>query len=261
MKHIEKRFLFQSQSDSLKDKFKDSSLELVDINEEFDKKILSANKDSFAYLQTENGYIIGGFVHKINGNNFIFPVPDPTLIYFNNAQHNLRFIKENRKKLMEKLDLTKPLKETAISEIFSFYGVTTGFVIFLFTALESFINQMIPDDFKWENAMNKRTEIYNKQQIQEYIDFKTKATVILKDATKKDFFKSSSASAQYIWNLKEFRDDIIHTKQESDDPIRYKKWITKSLNFNYDNVIKSVANFMNFYKDNYIVECKCGADY
>ena len=64
-----------------------------------------------------------------------------------------------------------------------------------------------------------------------------------------------------IWNLKEFRDDIIHTKQEDNNMLRYEGLIKKSLNFKYDKALISVASFMNFYKKDYIVECNCGGDF
>jgi hypothetical protein len=63
-----------------------------------------------------------------------------------------------------------------------------------------------------------------------------------------------------IWNLKEFRDQIIHTKPD-DNPLMYDSLIKMSLNFKYDETLEAVATFMNYYRPDYIVECNCGLDF
>ena len=66
---------------------------------------------------------------------------------------------------------------------------------------------------------------------------------------------------QHIWNLKEFRNDIIHTKPKKDAVLWYDNLIKKSLNFKYLETLNAVAKFMNFYKTDYIIECDCGKDF
>ncbi|MBI2270134.1 MAG: hypothetical protein HYU69_07215 [Bacteroidetes bacterium] len=144
--------------------------------------------------------------------------------------------------------------------MYNYYGLTSGFVIYLFTSIESFINQLIPDNYSFKKEQSKKTEIFNKSQIQEHLDFKTKITEVLPDVTKKNFFQKSTSSNQRIWNLKNFRDDIVHTKHE-DNPLRYEKLIKTALNFDYNKTLESVAAFMNFYRKDYIIECGCGVDY
>ncbi len=95
----------------------------------------------------------------------------------------------------------------------------------------------------------------------EFIDFRTKLTIILPEVTqKKDFMKLASAASSFIWNLKEFRDDIIHTKPKNEHPL-YDDLIKKSLNFKFENAIDSVAKFMNHYQEDYIKECDCEGDF
>ncbi len=258
MKHIKKRFLLESDSDKIN--FNDPSFEVIDIEPNLPNQILSDKKNCVAFVQTETGNIYGGFVHKVDGKNLVFPIPDPTLIYFNNAQQSISLIKSLRQKLLDKVDFTKSLSEPALNEIYHYFGTTSGFVIFLFTSIESFINQQIPDNFIFRKELNRKTEIYNKAQIQEFLDFRTKITEVLSQAKKKDFFHKQTPSSQVIWNLKNFRDDIIHTKTDI-SPLKYDKLIKTSLNFKYEKALKSVANFMNFYRSDYIVECECGADH
>ncbi|MCP5064811.1 MAG: hypothetical protein GY936_20510 [Ignavibacteriae bacterium] len=259
MKHIKRRFFFQKKTEEINlDK---SQFEFVDLRSDgISQKELSERKGTIAFLETVDNIVIGGFVHNVKGKNYVFPVPDPTLVYFNNAQLSLTQISKQKKVLLEKLDHTVSLSEPAIHDIYNYHGLVSGFVIFLFTAIESFINQMIPDSFSYTDEQKNRTLIYNKIQIQEHLDFKTKISKALVQATEKNFFQKTTPANQYIWNLKEFRDEIIHTKQD-DNIVKYQNIIKKSLNFNYEKAINSVATFMNFYKKDYIIECDCGKDF
>lgn len=258
MKHIEKRFFLQYSNGEVN--LDTSAFDVFDAKDVSDDTFLKDKKGVIAYMQTANNTVIGGFVHNIDGKNVIFPIPDPTLVYFNYAQLSIKHIREHRKKLLEKISLKEFLSEPAINEIYAFYGVTSSFVIQLFTAMESFMNQIIPDDYQYIIEQNNRTEIYNKRQIQEHLDIKTKLTKVIKDATGKDFFSKQTAAVQHIWNLKEFRDAIIHTKQDNNQ-LKYDKVIKKLISFKYEEALDSVAKFMNHYKTNYIVECGCGKDF
>lgn len=73
-------------------------------------------------------------------------------------------------------------------------------------------------------------------------------------------FRNNTPTNALIWQLKEFRDSIIHTKEES-NPLKYDSLIKKSLNFKYEKTLVAVAKFMNHYKPDYILECECGADF
>lgn len=259
MKHIKRRFFFQKNSEQIN--FEQPHFEQIDLQKtEVSQQHLSENKNSIVFMETVDNIVIGGFVHKIEGKHLIFPVPDPTLVYFNNAQLSLAQISAQRKKLLEKLNNSLTLSEPAIHEIYNYHGLISGFVIFLFTAIESFINQMIPDDYIYTDVQKHKTIIYNKTQLQEHVDFKTKITKVLAEITNKDFFRKSTPTNQQIWSLKKFRDDIIHTKQE-EDLLRYQSIIKRSINYDYNKSLTSVAKLMNFYKDGYIVECDCESDF
>jgi len=259
MKHIEKRFLLEFRNE--KEDLENSNLETYKITKDFDHRNLDGQRKKIILLVTETKNVYGGFVHKVNNKNYVFPVPDPTLIYFHNAQISIARIKECKEKLLQKLDFNSQLDESAINEIYEFYGVASSFVIYLFTSIESFINQLIPDEYIFIRKLSTKTELFDKNQIQDYLDFKTKITDVLKGAIGKSFFTNQSPANQHIWNLKEFRNDIIHTKPKDESPLRYDSLIKSSLNFKYEETLKSVAKFMNFYKEKYIIECDCGRDF
>lgn len=257
MKHIKKRFFFD---------YKKGDLNLNESNSDFYKfdaageKQIIGKKGTVAFLELDTDQWIGGFVSKVKGKTFIMPIPDPTLIYFHNAQSSLKQIELERDTLVQKLDFQGKVPETAINEIYNYFGLTSGFVIFLFTAIESFINQIIPDDFKFEIESNRKTEVYNKRQIQESLDFKTKITKVLKSSTGNDFFSKSTPANQLIYRLKDFRDDVIHTKDDG-EIMKYDTLVDNALRFPYEKALLAVAKFMNHYKKDYIVECECGSNF
>ena len=261
MNHIKKRFLIQYQTNIAKDMQK-KGYDVSVLDNNFTNTKLLKDKNNVVLIETIDNETYGGFIHKLNGKNYVLPIPDPTLIYFNNAQESIRKIENQKNKLLKKLDLdNESLSESAMNELYSFYGTTSGFVIFLFTSIESFINQMINEDFVYKKILNNKTELYNKTQIQNNIDFKTKIKEILPRALGKDFFNKSTPTNQLIWNLKDYRNDIIHTKPQDNDYLKYQELIKKSLNFKYENTLDAVAKFMNFYKPGYIIECDCGVDF
>lgn len=259
MKHIKKRFFLEGNSETINiDKSKFEIIENIDNG--IDSSILANRKQQIAFIENEDKKLIAGFVQNINGKNYVFPVPDPTLVYFHNAQFNLRLSIIKKHDLLRKLDLEPPKTSIPIHELYDYYGTTCSVIINLFTSIESFLNQQIPNSYFYKKVTQKSTEIFNSKQIMEYIDFKTKATLIIPEITKKDFFKKQSSANQMIWNLKDFRDEIIHTKPE-DDILRYKNLIKKSLNFKYDTAIQSVATYFNYHNKNYIEECDCNEDF
>lgn len=225
-----------------------------------DKELLKKNNGAIVFSQTTENETIGGLVQNIDGNYCLFPVPDPTLVYFHNAQMNLIQYKKVRKELLKNLNSEAIKENIPIHELYNFYGYATSVVINLFTALESFLNQQIPTSYSFEKKAGKCTEVYSYNQIMENIDFKTKITKVIPVIKNKDFMSKSSSIAQYIWNLKSFRDDIIHTKPQLDNPL-YRDLMKKTVNFKYDKVIDAIVKFMNFYQEDYIKECDCDKEY
>ena len=193
MKHIKRKFLVEL----LKNDINTQGLTFISsADQDYSKKINSVKAtDYFSLIQLEDDKLIGCLLHKIQGQNLIFPIPDPTLIYFSSAQNNLNSIKEYKRNLVSNLnpvsDKPNKLSDSVIHDFYKYYGATTGYAIFLFTAIECFINQMIPDNFFFADVQTRKTETYSKQQIQEYLSFETKLKKVLPMATNKDFFKKN----------------------------------------------------------------------
>lgn len=257
MKHIKKNFLHQREySQKEMNAFGNDLYELEKIGALSNVRV---PKDNRIILFTENNFGIQAFEYSNQGKKYFIPEPDPVLIYFHSAQLNLKLIQESKKELLRMLDPTKPMSERVQHQIFSFFSLSSGFIIFLFTTIEAFINKSIPKEYRYKKEQKNKTELYDQQQIQRYISFDEKKTKILTEITRKDFHVSFPMKDQHLVNLKNFRDSIIHTKQSSGIN-KYDEICKKSLNFKYQDSIEAVFDFLNFYQPNYIEECSCGAD-
>lgn len=252
MKHIKKRFLFEVEQKIEDD---DSSIIFID---ELNKKNTSNLIGKKVILQLGDKSIYGSFF-KIKNEFVTIPIPDFTLIYFDQAQLRLALIEEKKKELVKKIGAKKSLDESNIGEIYSFFGLVSGFIIYLFTSMESFINHQIPPESNYFEIKKRQTLYYNFKQIQ-FLSFDKKIKEVMPFFTGKNFFQRQTQATQDIEDLKEFRDSIIHTKS-SDNIELYYELIKKTLSFKYNQKLKAVSSYMNFYKPNYIKECNCGKDF
>lgn len=255
MKHIEKKYLFQIEgSEQLKAK----GIEVTKI----DKTIIKKAKENELFVTTVNDYVIKAFPYKHKNEIAIIPIPDLTLIYFDSAYNLNKDRLKFEKELLPKL-IASNIKfgEEFTNDIYHYYGNASGCIIFLFTALESFINHILPEDKIYVVPSERSTIHYTKAQIQKSINFDDKIKKVLPNLLEgKSFFKKQTSSTQQITNLKNLRDDLVHTK--SDTNFENQKFLmTSLLRFKYDETFKAVREFMNFYKPNYISDCSCENDY
>jgi len=255
MKHIKKKYLFQIETT-------DERLNSWEEVPKSSRENIKIPNGKGLFITTDNDLAIKAFTLNIKSKNAVIPIPDLTLVYFDSA-YNLnreRKILENR--LLEKIiSDNEKYGEDATNEIYHYYGNASGTIIFLFTSLESFINHILPDDKSFEQKLDKHTLIFNKSQIQKNISFDKKLKEVLPQLLEgKNFFKNQTPTNQHIINLKQLRDELIHTKSDITFS-NHENLIKRLLKFNYEDTFKAVSTFMNFYKSNYIEECNCGRDF
>lgn len=257
MKHPKKKFKFQHSLNEEVIKKMEDAFDSIELN-----NLKKPPKGYEILVHTEDNTVISAFYTKINGNHYYIPEPDPILIYFNDAYSYYKEIDENKRQLLSDLNLaeTRELYKQ-INQLYKFFGLCNGFVIFLFTSIETFINAYIPDKFEYKIARNSRTEIYNKEQIERQISFEEKYKTILKDISGKDFISKYPIKHQHIINLKEFRDSLVHMKTKRNSSTPYDYLYKKALNFNYHDTINAVKDYFNFYSPNYVEDCPCELDY
>lgn len=256
-KHIKKRFLNEHDlPHEIADKYPGND-QLISQD---DIKGIKIPTGHTPYLMT-NSSIFQAFPFKYQGQIRFIPEPDPVLVYFHMAYTNYTIIEEKKKNILKPL-LDRVMGEPMINEWYQYFGLTSGCIIFLFTTLEAFINRCIPDQYEYKRLGSKSTEIFTKQQIEEFLPFNEKMKSVLPEIKGKNFYDAHPPTSQHITNLKEFRDSIIHTKTSKDAPT-YDHLFKKSLTFKYKESLNAVAAFCNYYHPNnkYIVECDCKFDW
>jgi hypothetical protein len=260
-KHIEKKFLMQT-------KLPDDVMEVIKKPEhtthvnDIPQPIKDFPKEYHAYAITGDNIFFKTFAFEYQGAVRFIPEPDPVLVYFDSAYNNYKLIADRRKEIL-KSTLNKPMGEPMIKELYSFYSLTSSFVIFLFTSIEAFINRTIPTDFVYTRVGKRSTETFTKRQIEEWLPFDEKIKDVLPKVTGKQFSANYPSQWSHICQLKEYRDAIVHTKTAPDGGYTYDHLYKKAFLFNFEETINAVKDFCNFYSESpdYITECSCGNDW
>jgi hypothetical protein len=257
-KHILKKFLHENElSQDIIDLMHSSNLS---ISLDDQSKLKGIPKNTTPFLTTEDNKFFKAFILKNNNKTYLIPEPDPILVYFNAAYISYIQIKERRKEIFSKLTGEK-LNEVMIKELYDYFGVTSSFIILLFTSIEALMNRCIPKDYTYKRITQRKTELFTKKQIEDYIPFDEKLKDVLTDATKRNFASQHPTKYTHISNLKEFRNMIVHTK-EAEGESTYDYLFKKAFSFNYDETLDVVKDFCNYYiKDDFITECNCSFDW
>lgn len=257
-KHILKKFLHETElPEDVIEELKSSTL-LKPIKEiPISYKI---PKDTVPYLTTEDNKFFKAFAFRHGKKVKLIPEPDPILVYFHAAYLNYIQIKHKKDEIFNRLDDTK-IGENIIKELYDYFSVTSGFVILLFTAIEALMNRCIPTDYQYKRTLSKKTELFSKKQIEDYIPFDEKLNSVLYDVTGKSFQKQHPIKYTIITNLKEFRNMIVHTK-ETENQSTYDYLYKRALNFDYATALDVTKDFCNFYtKPDFIEECSCSQNW
>lgn len=257
MKHLVKKYV-------KKTKLNDDVMEVINnapIDEKKIKELSDSNLDGYygIAITTDNEFI-QTFKYLHNKKTFLIPEPDPIVIYFDTARNFHKEINKRRDDLFSKLSKETVNIVAVNGDFYWYFSVVSNYAIFLFLSLEAFINKMIPLDFEYKKRIpNKRTELYNKSQIQKHIEFLEKIKNVLPEVFDKNFVTEQSHKYDLIKKLKEFRDEIVHTKsyQEKGTPNFYENLFVTSLDFDFDKTLYASRDFINYYQPNLIEECHC----
>ncbi|MBF4518309.1 hypothetical protein IRZ71_18275 [Flavobacterium sp. ANB] len=254
MKHIKKKYF-------LEEKLKTINKETLGLKKNFDSKDLkNLSKTHDIVIETSDNELIFAFIYNDNGNHVTIPLPDFTLVYYDFSYKLNIDRKESKKIMLKNLKNVNHFTELNGEVLYRFYGYSSSCIINLFTSIECFINHLLPENKNYIEVNNNRTEIYNKTQIQQYIQFWDKLKKVLPQFYNKNFFQKSTPTNEHIFKLKELRDNIIHTKSEDSGALQIELF-KQILNFKYDETFIAVAKFMNFYQPKYIEDCPCEKEF
>jgi hypothetical protein len=211
--------------------------------------------DHFALVLTDGDYLIQAFKYNKADAVLFIPEANPIVIYFETARFNCKNVEKGKRLLFEEIgQIGKTL-----NNFYTFYANASIVSTFLFNSVEAFVNSIIPHDYIYKRILDKKTESFNRLQIQASIPFEEKVKNIVPAIKKKSFHIEHGHKYESIKKLKEFRDEIMHTKSDNGAPQQfYQNLYTTALNFNYQDTLLHVRDFLNYYENNLIEECGCG---
>lgn len=261
MKHIRKKFLFHEILKKKGDELFATELDEVHVPGNIDlQKVLKAAKGRVGFINDTNNDNIFSVVYNDSGTYCMIPVPDFSLMNYHQAYKYNSERKELRKELIKHFKDLNSDEYKNVAFAYEFQGCASACIIMLFTSIECFLNDIIPNDYKYVVSETKRTEIYNKARIQEFIPFMDKLKKVLPDALGKDFFAKQTSATSHIDNLKDLRNAIVHIKSDPTGQ-NHAEILRKLLNFKYDDTFKAIATYFNFYKERFVEDCSCDEDW
>ena len=212
---------------------------------------LSDDYDKEVMLLFENEMIFG-FDYLYKKEKLLIPEINPTTIFYANAVMSHKKMIEFRQKLFDNSPTVKNYQKTINPNLFgNFFQLATNCLTNLQSALESFANRQIPDNYEFidSNGDEYEPSVFHKLD-----------SALPKIHSKR--FKSKFKKDNYwIRQAIELRNQIVHLKPiEKDANTQYKIVYRKLLKFDYTRVINSVRNLINFYEPNLIEECECGKE-
>ncbi|MCK9414450.1 MAG: hypothetical protein M0Q53_19265 [Prolixibacteraceae bacterium] len=214
---------------------------------ELPKTLTDLNNFDQAYFFTEGNYIIQGFLYIHNNKLLVIPEPEPSILYYANALRVVETIIENRDKIFILVGIENAHK---IDVLFSdFYIDAFNFVINLFASIEAFNNSVIPEDFTYRD----RKRLLNREKIQRFASPDLKIESIIPKIFGKSFIDDNKEGHLIISKLKNIRDNLIHTKNQSENwAASYRNIFRDLLSFDYEKALESAKEYMNFYKNDWI---------
>ncbi|WP_282081570.1 hypothetical protein [Aquimarina algiphila] len=256
LRHIKKKYLFKEAKLPIQ-----SGKPILKVDKTDSQTIKKNKSNKVPFLVTSDKEYIRGVFYNYNGKHTVLPIPDLTLVYYESAYQSNMVRKEKEKALFKKALSEDEVTEDYGNELYHYFGSASSCIISMFTSIESFINHIIPDNSNFQKVLKNKTEIYTKKQIQEHFKFWDKVKDVLPHFyDNKNFFSKSTPTNSHIVNLKNLRDEIVHTKSEIDYSTQ-EELMSRLLKFKYDECLMAIRKFMNYYKENYITECDCGSDF
>lgn len=210
--------------------------ELNDVNE-YAKKPSEIDFEEYpkVFMQLEDKTVIQGFVHLINGKPFMIPEPEPSILYFTNAEDKLSRLLEIQSVLLQSNLTTNNFSDLSHA-FYDFFQLSSDYIINLFTSIEAYNNSLIPDDF----SIKIKSKYYNKERTQRSMDFLNKIKRAIPQIMDKSFLEDNPKDYEFLLEIKHLRDNVVHTKNmQSGFPASYRELYKSYLNFDFKKIIRN----------------------
>lgn len=227
--------------------FDENSLELLDMRFLPPKILIPNDIKDYKFLSRNIEEV------EIKKNKVKFITPSMVALQINIANEALREIKASNKRIQniysEQDFNNESMGESLVDhtlEIYSFIEHAQKAIIFSFTALETFINLSIPSDFIWKKPTARKTEVYNKEQIERYITWREKINLVVTDIYQMPQIKQMGFWSDLI-ELLDIRNSLIHIKSSDDTRV-----LTEILNKDIFKICFSSQEYINYISEHMV---------
>lgn len=228
-------------------KFDENSLELLDMRFLPPKILVPNDIKDYKFLSRSIEEI------DIKKNKIMLITPSMVALQINIANEALREVKALNNKI-QNLHSQQKLEDGSINklliehtlEVYNFIEHAQKAIIFSFTALETFINLSIPNNFIWKKTTSRKTEVYDKEQIERYVSWKEKINLVVTDIYEVPQIKKMSFWSDLI-ELLDIRNRLIHIKSSDDTEV-----LTDLLNKNIFKICLSSQDYINYISENMV---------
>jgi hypothetical protein len=155
-------------------------------------------------------------ITKLNKKKLLsIALPNATALCLSSSRRSWTKARKIRKNSNIDGSIKSEVSFSSIEESFDHIESVMESIVMAFTALEAFVNENIPDDYKYH--CNRKSEIIleimDKQAIERWLSLDEKLSNVLPDARKLNSPKGQKCWQSYR-DLKVIRDRIIHMKKE-----------------------------------------------
>lgn len=217
------------------------------------KKYLKSNElNDGTILMFFEEAVVFAFDHLHQNEKIVIPEINPVTIFFSNAIMSLRLLIRYKEKLIQNSPRVKTFGGIVDPKDFgNFFQIATNIIVNLQATVESLANRLIPKDreFLDVNGYSFDPSLFHK------------INIILPEIKGEKFKSKFGKQNNYIRQLIELRNEIIHLSPAGDENSAYKEVYRRMINFKYNETILAVRTFVDFYEQGLIEECSCGREF
>lgn len=257
LRHIRRKFLKADKVNFDTKRFLDSVTISEDVSIAY--KVIE-NDNYYPVIITEQNELIQAFLYQgPTENKFIVPEPNFITVYFDIAQSQIRHAQLAKAELLTNIGRNGDVGKT-LNYSHTFLHHSCISVVFMFSAVEAFINLLLPVDKEYIRVDKNSTSHFSHEQIQIGIPIEEKIKCVLPQFLGRSFHIDHSHKYEGIIRLKEMRNEIAHTKANSKNNNKnfYRLIFTNLLNFDLESALHHAKDFINYFQLELIEECNCG---
>lgn len=256
MKHIKKKFRYEN-CDFFEKIKKSTKSSVYNIDSRINHRDL---KDKFLLMQHKSGTEFLSFAMKHKNESFLMPIPDYTLMFYNHAYLLKPALIEHKDKLLKSLRKKSSERTLCANEIYTYFGYLTSFIFNLYCSFESYVNKCVSNRCY---KLKKHSGGFEIQDPQRNMSLSDKIKVVFpKIYERNNFWAEHIQYYQSIVDLHQLRDDLAHTKADSEfyDYIEIDLF-QRLVNFNHEASLVAVRKFVDHYTPGYMEDCDCDKDF